>query len=88
MNFFYDIYLRDCRIILYGGFFRGVVIFNILLDGSFIVYFFVRFNNLRFSRNDFVMDSIIIFDGGLFSFMGIVKENNKLNVILIGSLYI
>lgn len=88
MNLPYDTYLRDCRITLYGGLLRGVATLNISLDGSFTVYPPARLNNSLSSRNDFVMDSITILDGGVFKFMGTAEENNGLNVTLTGSLHI
>ena len=88
MNLPYDTYLQDCRITLYGGILRGVATLNISLDGSFTVYPPARLNNSHSNSHDFVMDSITILDGGLFSFVGTAEGNNKLNVTLTGSLHI
>lgn len=73
---------------MYGGLLRGVATLNISLDGSFTVYPPARLNNSLSSRNDFVMDSITILDGGVLKFMGTAEENNRLNVTLTGSLHI
>ena len=74
---------------LYGGLLRGVETLNISLDGAFTVYPPVKHNATSTTEEStFSLNSITILDGGLFDYKGDADNDNKLNILLDGSLHI